>query len=104
RILQFTTFIFDVAAEEIFPAWLSGATLIMRPQDMFTNLIEFSEFLGQESLTVVNLPAPYWQEWVLEIDRKVSQIPDNLRLVITGSEQVLPEKLALWQKLVTEKG
>ncbi|MFM9161091.1 MAG: AMP-binding protein, partial [Dolichospermum sp.] len=41
---------------------------------------------------------------VLEIDRKVSQIPDNLRLVITGSEQVLPEKLALWQKLVTEKG
>ncbi|MFM6024604.1 MAG: amino acid adenylation domain-containing protein [Dolichospermum sp.] len=104
RILQFTTFIFDVAAEEIFPAWLSGATLIMRPQEMFTNLIEFSEFLGQESLTVVNLPAPYWQEWVLEIDRKVSQIPDNLRLVITGSEQVLPEKLALWQKLVTEKG
>ncbi|MDB9467600.1 non-ribosomal peptide synthetase [Dolichospermum circinale] len=104
RILQFTRFIFDVAAEEIFPAWLSGATLIMRPQEMFTNLIEFSEFLGQESLTVVNLPAPYWQEWVLEIDRKVSQIPDSLRLVITGSDQVLPEKLALWQKLVAEKG
>ena len=104
RILQFTTFIFDVAAEEIFPTWLSGATLIMRPQEMFTNLIEFSQFLGQESLTVVNLPAPYWQEWVLEIDRKVSQIPDSLRLVITGSDQVLPEKLALWQKLVAEKG
>ncbi|OBQ40690.1 MAG: non-ribosomal peptide synthetase [Anabaena sp. CRKS33] len=104
RILQFTTFIFDVAAEEIFTTWLSGATLIMRPQEMFTNLIEFSQFLGQESLTVVNLPAPYWQEWVLEIDRKVSQIPDSLRLVITGSDQVLLEKLALWQKLVAEKG
>ncbi|MTJ29412.1 non-ribosomal peptide synthetase [Aphanizomenon sp. UHCC 0183] len=104
RILQFTTFIFDVAAEEMFPAWLSGATLIMCPQEMFTNLIEFSQFLGQESLTVVNLPTPYWQEWVLEIDRKTSQIPDSLRLVITGSDQVLPEKLALWQKLVAEKG
>ena len=103
RILQFTTFIFDVAAEEIFPAWLSGATLIICPQEMVTNLIEFSQFLAQESLTVVNLPTPYWQEWVLEIDRKVSQIPDSLRLVITGSDQVLPEKLALWQKLVTEK-
>ena len=103
RILQFTTFIFDVAAEEIFPAWLSGATLIICPQEMVTNLIEFSQYLAQESLTVVNLPTPYWQEWVLEIDRKVSQIPDSLRLVITGSDQVLPEKLALWQKLVTEK-
>jgi thioester reductase-like protein/amino acid adenylation domain-containing protein len=103
RILQFTTFIFDVAAEEIFPAWLSGATLIICPQEMVTNLIEFSQFLAQESLTVVNLPTPYWQEWVLEIDRKISQIPDSLRLVITGSDQVLPEKLALWQKLVTEK-
>jgi amino acid adenylation domain-containing protein/thioester reductase-like protein len=103
RILQFTTFTFDVAAEEIFPTLLTGATLVMRPQEMFTSLTEFSQFLVKESLTVINIPAPYWQEWVLELDRKSLQIPDSLRLVVTGSEQVLPEKLALWQKLAGEK-
>jgi non-ribosomal peptide synthetase component F len=37
RILQFTTFIFDVAAEEIFPAWLSGATLKLLSPVQFIN-------------------------------------------------------------------
>ncbi|KZL49079.1 non-ribosomal peptide synthetase [Nodularia spumigena CENA596] len=103
KILQFSTFIFDVAAEEIFPTWLTGATLVMRPKEMFASLVEFNQFLAQESLTVINLPAPYWQEWVLELERKSIQIPDSLRLVVTGSEQVLAEKLLLWQKLVGEK-
>jgi amino acid adenylation domain-containing protein/thioester reductase-like protein len=102
RVLQFASFSFDVAAEEIFPTWLSGATLVMRPTQMFASFAEFAQFLAAENVTVVNLPTPYWQEWVLELSQGKSTIPQSLRLVVTGSEQVLPERLALWQQLVND--
>src|SRR5438105_15844402 len=31
RVLQFTSLSFDVAAEEIFPAWTIGAAVVLRP-------------------------------------------------------------------------
>ncbi|NJL35424.1 MAG: AMP-binding protein [Leptolyngbyaceae cyanobacterium SM1_4_3] len=34
RVLQFAALGFDVAAEEIFPCWLSGATLVLRPMSI----------------------------------------------------------------------
>jgi len=102
RVLQFASFSFDVAAEELFPTCLGGATLVMRPAQMFTSFAEFAQFLAAENVTVVNLPTPYWQEWVLELSQGKSTIPQSLRLVVTGSEQVLPERLALWQQLVND--
>ncbi|MBE9251958.1 AMP-binding protein [Dolichospermum sp. LEGE 00240] len=72
RVLQFASFSFDVAAEELFPTCLSGATLVMRPAQMFTSFAEFAQFLAAENVTVVNLPTPYWQEWVLELSQRSS--------------------------------
>ncbi|MBE9211188.1 amino acid adenylation domain-containing protein [Plectonema cf. radiosum LEGE 06105] len=103
RVLQFASFSFDVAAEEIFPTLLSGGTLVMRPREMFSSFADFSRFIEQKSLTVVNIPTPYWQEWVLEISQGKSVVPNNLRLLVTGSEQVIPERLALWQQLVGDR-
>ncbi len=102
QVLQFAAFSFDVAAEEIFPTWLTGATLVMRPKEMFASLADFAQFIENQSLTVVNLPTPYWQEWVLDLFQGRSHVADSLRLVVTGSEQVLPERLALWQQLIGE--
>ncbi|MBF2063674.1 MAG: amino acid adenylation domain-containing protein [Calothrix sp. C42_A2020_038] len=103
RVLQFASFSFDVALEEVFPTLLSGATLVMRPAEIFTSFADFSRFIEQKSLTVVNLPTPYWQEWVLEISQDKSTVPHHLRLLVTGSEQVLPDRLALWQQLVGDR-
>src|SRR5262249_36145437 len=33
RVLQFASFNFDVAAEEIFPTWLCGASVVLRPPE-----------------------------------------------------------------------
>ncbi len=103
RVLQFATFSFDVAAEEIFPTLLTGGTLVMRPVEIFSSFADFSTFIEQKNLTVLNLPTPYWQEWVLEISQGKSKVPNQLRLLVTGSEGVLPERLALWQQLVGDK-
>ncbi|MEH2228580.1 MAG: amino acid adenylation domain-containing protein [Nostoc sp.] len=98
RILQFASVSFDVAAEELFPSWLSGSTVVIRPNRVLL-FAHFGQFLIQEKLTVINLPTAYWHEWVSDLTQTTEPLPPTLRLVIVGTEQALPEKLTLWQKL-----
>ena len=100
RILQFATFGFDVAAEEIFPCWLSGATLVLRPPELSLQPADFIQFVADTQLTVVNLPVSYWYQWVLALPQLLNHWPNALRLVVVGSEAVLPEYLSIWQQQV----
>lgn len=102
RVLQFAALSFDVALEEIFPTWLAGAALILRPLDI-PALDQFNQLIAAERLTVVNIPAPYWHEWVSEIARTPFFTPaHSLRLVIVGSDKVMAEKLAQWQEAISD--
>ncbi len=98
RVLQFASISFDVAAEELFPSLLNGSTVVIRP-DWLVALADFTQFLEQEKLTVLNLPTAYWHEWVSYLAEKEASLA-ALRLVIVGTEQALPEKLVLWQEIV----
>ncbi|MEH2296108.1 amino acid adenylation domain-containing protein [Nostoc sp.] len=102
RVLQFASVSFDVAAEELFPSWLSGSTVVIRPNRLLL-FTHFEQFLLQEKLTVLNLPTTYWHEWVSDLAQTKAALSPTLRLVIVGTEQTLPEKLALWQKLVSDR-
>ncbi len=102
RILQFASVSFDVAAEELFSSWLSGSTVVIRPNEILL-FAHFGQFLVQEKLTVLNLPTAYWHEWVSYLAQTKTSLPPTLRLVIVGTEQTLPEKLALWQKVVGDR-
>ncbi|MEM7587773.1 MAG: AMP-binding protein, partial [Acidobacteriota bacterium] len=44
-------------------------------------------------------PSPYWHEWVIELAEGRSELPSSLRLMIVGSDTVLPQRLVEWQKL-----
>jgi amino acid adenylation domain-containing protein len=100
RVLQFAALSFDVALEEILPTWLSGATVVLRPQAMLTSVVEWVEFIDTHSLTVLNLPAAFWQEWIVDLATSPQDLPSCLRLVIVGSEQVQWSRVALWQQQV----
>ncbi|MEA5627146.1 non-ribosomal peptide synthetase [Nostoc sp. UHCC 0251] len=100
KVLQFAALSFDVAIEEIFPSWLSGATVVLRPQQMFASFADFVEFINAQSLTVLNLPAAFWHEWVLHLSQSPEFFPRCLRLVVVGSEQVRWERVSMWQKYV----
>ncbi len=100
RILQFASLNFDVAAEEIFPTLIAGATLIVPsstkgPEDFF-------QLIGQEQLTTANLPASYWHELINISSHWLKSIPSCLRILVVGSETVTPESLALWRSSGTE--
>ena len=101
RVLQFAALSFDVAAEEIFPTWAAGAAVLFRPAEAI-GPAEFGPLLEQQRATVVNLPSGFWHEWVAELERSGRPLPASLRLVVAGSERVLPERLDWWRRNVGE--
>ncbi|HKV33169.1 MAG TPA: non-ribosomal peptide synthetase, partial [Pyrinomonadaceae bacterium] len=100
RLLQFASLSFDVAAEEFFTTWLSGGCVVMRPEQTLSSFAEFTTFLQRENVSVVNLPASFWLEWLTALTDQGSEIPKSLRRVIVGNEKSLEETLAKWQRLI----
>jgi non-ribosomal peptide synthetase component F len=100
RVLQFSSLAFDVAAEELFPTWASGASVVFRSGTGQASVHELVAFLRREAVTVANLPAALWHQWVAELERDAAlRPPDSLRLVVAGSEAVLPDRLMAWRRL-----
>ncbi|BAY37781.1 amino acid adenylation domain-containing protein [Nostoc sp. NIES-2111] len=100
RVLQFASFGFDVAAEEIFPTWYTGGTVVVRPAQMFSSFASFGEFIEQQKLTVLNITPAYWHEWVVAVSQSYATVPQCLRLVAVGGDTVLPETVMMWRELV----
>ncbi|MCA2554877.1 MAG: amino acid adenylation domain-containing protein, partial [Microcystis sp. M04BS1] len=103
RVLQFASFGFDVAAEEIFPTWLKGGTVVLRPGQMFPTLTDFADFIEQESLTVLNITPAYWHEWAIAVSQSLATVPSSLRVVAVGGDAVLPETVNIWRQMVGKR-
>ena len=99
RVLQFAPLSFDVSAEEIFPALMSGATLVLRPAGLAVSIRDFHPFIEYEKLTVLNVPTPYWGQWIAEVEERNLGMPEALRLVVVGSDSVTAEQFARWKKI-----
>ncbi|HET7287849.1 MAG TPA: amino acid adenylation domain-containing protein, partial [Pyrinomonadaceae bacterium] len=102
RLLQFASLSFDVAAEEFFSSWLSGGCIVMKPETVMSHA-EFVTLIDKEEITIVNLPASFWFEWLTAISEKNLELPNTLRRVIVGNEKTLEETLAKWQRLMGQK-
>jgi len=102
RLLQFASLSFDVSAEEFFATWFSGGCVVMRPQTL-TSFAEFTTLLQGENITIANLPASFWLEWLTMLADQGGEIPKSVRRVIVGNEKTLEETLAKWQRLIGSK-
>jgi amino acid adenylation domain-containing protein len=103
RVMQFASLSFDVAAEEIFPTLLSGATLILRDDESPGIGEGLLKQLEENRVSVLNLPASVWHEWASELARDGTSLPDSLRLLIVGSERVLSESLDEWSRIASPR-
>ena len=101
RILQFASINFDAAVEEIFPCLCTGATLVLRTDEMLALPVLF-DTCNKLKLTILDLPTAYWHQLVAEISDRGIPLPASLRLVIIGGEAVLPEPVRLWQECVSK--
>ncbi|MEM9092792.1 MAG: amino acid adenylation domain-containing protein, partial [Cyanobacteria bacterium P01_F01_bin.53] len=100
RVLQFASINFDAAAEEIFPALCTGATLILRTDEMLSSPSHFITECQDLSLTVLDLPTAYWHQLATELPNTNTALPPALRLIIIGGEAAQPEQLQNWQTWV----
>src|SRR5205823_4822611 len=84
RVLQFTSLSFDVAAEEIFPAWATGAAVVLRPTGPVPTGTELMRFVERHALTVLELPTAYWHGLAAELASTGRPLPACLRAVVVG--------------------
>ena len=47
-MLQFSNLSFDIIVEEIYPTLITGAALVLRPEDIATSMSRFFQFTAAE--------------------------------------------------------
>ncbi len=99
RVLQSASISFDIAIEEMFPAWITGASVVVRGDDADLDPTRFTELVARESVTVLDLPTAYWHAWTGRLLAGSIPLPESLRVVIVGGERALPATLADWRGL-----
>lgn len=104
RILQFSSISFDIAIEEIFPALISGAAVVLKTKSFSLQAQEFLQWIGEQQITVLDLPTAYWHELMHQMERGTGlALPDKLRLVILGGEKASTKTYRIWQKFAGER-
>ncbi|MEU5578458.1 amino acid adenylation domain-containing protein [Streptomyces huasconensis] len=98
RVLQFTTMGIDAALEEIVPAWLAGAAVVMPAQRRFSSW-ELTDMIVRLAVTTVSLPSAYWHQWVDDLTAGLVHLPAELRSVYIGGDKILAAKLDAWYRV-----
>jgi amino acid adenylation domain-containing protein len=98
RILQFASPGFDVVVEEVFPAWLCGACVVLPEEELLFSCEDLMRVIERDGVTGCELPAAYWQEWVHKLDAEGSAPPASLRFILVGCERPTPESLVIWDR------
>jgi amino acid adenylation domain-containing protein len=96
RVLQFASIAFDTAGEEIYPALIAGAALVLRDEAMAASPLAFLDACERQRLTVVDLPTAYWDELTARMAADGLRAPAGLRLMIIGGEKAIAERAVQW--------
>ncbi|MFR9787485.1 amino acid adenylation domain-containing protein [Streptomyces sp. MB22_4] len=94
RVLTFASTAFDASLEQILPALSAGATVIVRPDEIW-GPEELAARVAAERVTVMELTPSYWAELVSRLDRLAPRLV-SLRLLVTGGEALPGDPLERW--------
>ena len=103
RLLQFASLSFDTSAQEIFSTLASGATLVLRSDEMIATIEGFLDACRSMGITALDLPTSYWHELVAAGSAARRTLPESVKLVIIGGEKALPERFAQWRALARDR-
>jgi len=97
RVLQFASLSFDIAVEELFPAWSRGAAVVLRGGDETLEPRRFSAWVEDRKVSMLDLPTAYWHAWVNALAAAGETLPRSIRLVVVGGERALPSVYEAWR-------
>ncbi|MCP4158421.1 MAG: amino acid adenylation domain-containing protein, partial [bacterium] len=100
RTLQFAPLNVDASLEQVLPALIAGAAVVIRGGDVWT-VEEFGRMVREHKITIADIPPVYLHELLLHWSR-ARQTPgqdlkNQLRMVIVGGEAIAVETVALWR-------
>ncbi|HLL48939.1 MAG TPA: condensation domain-containing protein, partial [Longimicrobiaceae bacterium] len=99
RVLQFASIGFDVLVEELFPAWTSGAAVVIPETDLLREEPgELLRVVAAQGVSAFELPTAYWHAWVRHLSEEGLRLPECVRVVLVGGERVQEERLAEWAR------
>ncbi|KAG9605140.1 hypothetical protein KCV01_g6192, partial [Aureobasidium melanogenum] len=94
RLLQFASMAFDMSVEEIFPALLTGATLVLRTDAWLASPQAFVDACAEHGVTSLNLPSAFWAQLAL-VEPELA-LPSALRRVSVGGDALSLPAVAAW--------
>jgi amino acid adenylation domain-containing protein len=97
RVLQLASFGFDVSLEELLPTLAFGGCAVSVRSSDAIQALRLEQIVEERGLTVVNLPAQYFERWISEMRPRIGAL-SSLRLVITGSEEVSMASVRQWSE------
>jgi amino acid adenylation domain-containing protein len=100
RFLQFASLSFDASAVQIYPTLLSGATLVLHRSPAELSNLELKEFCEGESVTVLDIPAGFWQQWVEDLSSRDHLLKRSIRFYMTGGESVSVDRVRSWSQML----
>jgi len=103
RRLQFVSIASDVLIADVFPALISGATVVLWPYASILSISDFLGFLEDRKVTIAALPSAYWHEWVSAMTTDALPFPSALRVVISGMDSVRPDCFAIWKQKASKR-
>ena len=93
RVLQFASISFDSSVEQIFPALVAGATLVLRGKDFDPEAVVAA--IEQNGVTLMQAPASVWAQ-LLSSSRARRLARSTLRKPVFAGEAVPPGLLERW--------
>jgi amino acid adenylation domain-containing protein len=100
RFLHFAPIGFDVSAFQIFPALISGATVVLADPAGELSNDDILDLCEQARLTVLDLPSAMWQQWIGDLAERRRPLPPALRTYMTGGEATPLESVRAWSARV----
>ncbi|MBA3532995.1 MAG: amino acid adenylation domain-containing protein [Ardenticatenales bacterium] len=103
RLCQNAPITFDPSIQQIFPAFVSGATLLPIPESILTDAYLLLKWLREARITHFDVVTSHWIHMLNLLekhkDSTLGVLPD-LRYVIIGGESLYYNQTHLWGKLV----
>lgn len=98
KVLQFASVNVDASLEQLLPGLLTGATVVIRPDELWSPQT-FRRKVLELGISVVDVPPTYLYELLLDTQTDLEWAAlRSLRLVITGGEALTSETLSLWHR------
>ncbi|WP_430477762.1 amino acid adenylation domain-containing protein [Streptomyces sp. P11-1] len=100
RLGQTAPLTFDPSVQQLFPAWLTGACLVVVADEVQRDGGEFLDWLAAERITHLDIVTPHWLQLLdVAAQRGRTALP-ALRWIIVGGETYFFHQTHRWHRMV----